>query len=227
MSKTVFVINGAPNSGKDTIAKAMKETMQCGAVHNFKDALYDLTAKMFGRDYDEFVASATGRVSKEAKDKRLTKCEGMPWYLSLYFIFMALIGMPQISPRDALIYVSEKIIKPKYGKTFFGKQLAQKILKSDEEFFYIPDSGFIEELGVLVSAGLDIVFVRVHRDGCDFSNDSRTLLTDEMLEQFNIKGIDIDNNGSLEDLKANVLNLMVKSIHGGGTKDVESVTEVA
>ena len=216
--KKVILFNGAPNSGKDASALIMKELFGFGAIHAFKDELYKATAKHFDVDLDKFVVMARDRLLKETKTRLLNHKKGMSLIQRIKFFVKSLFTMVGLSPREALIFVSEKIIKPQHGNDFFGKQLANTINLSHFDTFYIPDSGFVDELRPLVEAGYDVHVVRIHRDGTTFENDSRTEMTDDILKEFGIKGYDLHNNGSLGDLRDGLLSIATNQIALGKNK---------
>lgn len=212
MSKKVILFNGAPNSGKDASASILKDLFGFGAIHAFKDELYKATAKHYDVDLDQFVTMARDRILKETKSRILVENRGKSLLARIVSFVMNLFSNQGISPRQALIHVSEDLIKPVYGNDFFGKQLANTINLSKEEYFFIPDSGFIDELRPLVEAGHEVYVVRIHRDGCTFQNDSRSYMTDELLAEFGLKGIDLYNNGTLEDLKQSLLGIATDNV---------------
>lgn len=212
MKKKVILFNGAPNSGKDASASILKEIFGFGAIHAFKDELYKATAKHYDVDLDQFVTMARDRILKEAKTRLLVDNKGKTLLARIVSFVMNLFSNQGVSPRQALIHVSENLIKPVHGNDFFGKQLANTINLSKEEYFFIPDSGFIDELRPLVEAGHEVYVVRIHRDGCTFQNDSRSYMTDELLAEFGLKGIDLYNNGTLEDLKDGLLGIATNNV---------------
>ena len=122
-----------------------------------------------------------------------------------------------LSPRLALIFTSEYIIKPIYGEDFFGTVIAKEIediYKNNKDNknninIFITDSGFPAELkGIhnLSKKNKDIVpaILSIYRPGVDYdpSKDSRARLTKESLGKFgvdNIPIIRINNDKTLED----------------------------
>lgn len=172
--KSVAVVfNGPPGSGKDTAAKHVVE--HCKARHlQFKDQLIKMVIKAY-------------RVSRE-------------WFDAHYTRELKNIPTPELcgfSPREALINMSENIIKPVFGKAVFGKISAKKI--KDGQCVVFSDSGFQEELSPIVEKlGCDMVLViKLARDGCDFNGDSRNYLPDR---PYGCPTYHIDNNGTIEDL---------------------------
>lgn len=157
--KLGVVLNGPPGCGKDTIAN---QIVELGAFrkHQFKDALYAHTAKHFEIDLDKFIHFASDRVLKDSK---------------------SLAGLGGRTPRQALIYVSEEIYKPRYGSDYFGKVEVNRVetlcghMDSDVNVIY-PDGGFTDELQCIDSCYDGVLVIRLHRDGFDFKGDSRSYI---------------------------------------------------
>ena len=152
------VLNGPPGCGKDTIANLMAQ----GAFkkHQFKDALYAHTAKHFEVDLDKFIQYASERSLKDSR---------------------TLAGLGGRTPREALIHVSEEIFKPRYGDSYFGNVEVGRLqalyghLDSNINVVY-PDGGFASEIYPVESFFDHLIIIRLHRDGFDFQNDSRSYL---------------------------------------------------
>lgn len=209
--KTIILLNGAPASGKDTAALIMKNELHNGAHLSFKEELYKIAANYFGIDLEKFRSLATDRTTKDAPFKELIRPDtGVLARLILWLV--GLVRPTGLSPRQALIYVSEKIIKPKFGKDFFGVKLLETINSVKSEIVYVSDSGFIDEIKPLVKAGHKVIVFRLHRNGCNFEGDSRALLSDEELTELGVKFVDIDNNKGLKELSDDLFEAMVDNI---------------
>lgn len=153
------VLNGPPGCGKDTLANRLADKDSI-IKRQFKDALYAHTAKYFNVGLDEFIHFASDRVLKDS---------------------VSLSGLHGRTPRQALIHVSEDIYKPRYGSDYFGKVEADNVRelagRLDSSFTVIyPDGGFPDEVVAIESEFDVVVIVRLHRDGFDFSNDSRNYI---------------------------------------------------
>lgn len=174
MSKFVILLNGPAGSGKDTVADMMahvysgNERVQRLA---FKDELYRKTAEHFQVDLVWFKEVATDRVLKEEKNSKIL-----------------LDGAP-ISPRHALIHVSEYIIKPLYGKGYFGACLAARL---KDGINIVSDSGFYEEtLEVLQATPVGtVIVVNIERGDLTFVGDSRYEITKSGLREFCGKSVE-------------------------------------
>ena len=170
MNKRVIVLNAPPSAGKDEIANELCDGV---LVHHkeFKKTLFD-------------IAKAVAQISDDEWDR-------------LYHRDFKEIPTDRLfgrSPRDHMIHTSEELVKPVYGKDYFGNALA---ISLQDGVNIVSDGGFMEELRpVIDSVGADNVLVlRFHRDGCTFDGDSRDWLTNTGCVE-----IDIHNVGTLQDL---------------------------
>lgn len=201
----VILLNGPPNSGKDVSALILKDLFAEGEHRAFKDVLYQETAKYFNVDLGWLTSMATDRTTKEAPTRELFDRTLNPLVRFALFLF-SFVRPVGFSPRQALIHVSENIIKPRFGDTYFGLKLLSTILASGANYTFVSDSGFLKELIPLVDAELDVTVIRLHREGCDYLGDSRRYLEDEELKDLGIRVIDIKNDGTIADLREKLLN---------------------
>lgn len=189
----IIICNGPPGSGKDEAASYFKKH---GFKHiSFKHVLFKETIEYFGVPHDWFMRDYNDRKIKERPEK-------------------ALGGL---SRREALIHVSEEVIKPVEGLDFFGRCVANEI--EDGKNYAISDGGFIEELTPIINkiGTENIVLVQLTRDGCDYSTDSRRYFDGNLIKEcvlnhqtpikkqhvlphkFAISTYRIHNNGAIED----------------------------
>lgn len=191
----ILLFNGPPSSGKDYACSILEDH---GFTHVcFKEKLYTDTFDFFNVSREWFMSGYT-REQKNTPDDRLI-----------------LKGTP-ISRREALIYVSEEYMKPKYGASYYGDILADSIDIKGK--YCVSDGGFKEEiLPVINKVGLEkIVIVQLVRTECSFVGDSRGylqgMLHKEIVlgsktyikEDFQHIGLPVPtyrlyNNGSLDD----------------------------
>jgi len=156
----VLFLNGASNSGKDTIANIFyrygKPNIE---LMKFASPIADALMGMF-QIHPSIWNVMYQRNSKDRPNRRL---EGM-------------------SPREAMIWLSEEIIKPKFGKEFFGRTAAKNILdmdfeQRDNKLFIFSDSGFSYEIKTLIEElkipQEDVWLATIYREGCSFNGDSR------------------------------------------------------
>lgn len=158
LSNKIFLLNAPKGAGKDTIGRCLKNLYGC-ELRAFKTALYEC-AYPFSKcqTYKEFIHYCTDRELKE-KPSRLF------WGRS---------------PRQFLIYVSEEITKPHFGKEFFGKKSAESISVGDfERGVVFTDSGFVEEVLPLIKefGGRSVYVIQFSGQGSNnFEGDSREFI---------------------------------------------------
>lgn len=152
--KTVIILNGPPGVGKDVTAANLTKTG--GTVLSFKAPMFDIARAILGPEvYEHFLSRYGNRTLKEVADPRLG-------------------GM---SPRQFFIWISESVIKPKFGKQFFGERAADSVVSSDDNLIVFSDGGFADEVRVLVEkTGASVRLARLRRDGIRWGQDSRSYI---------------------------------------------------
>ena len=142
--------NGPPGIGKDTLADIILKSA-CGVA--YRGTLATMIREMAALHYNmpEFQRLSSDR---ETKDKHYP---GFPKGVS--------------TPRQALIFFSEKIIKPRYGADYFAERFAAEM--KDHRFSMMTDLGFDVEAQCLADEIEFLVIVQLHHPDFDFSNDSR------------------------------------------------------
>jgi hypothetical protein len=156
----ILILNGPPGSGKD---KACLYLKQKGVKHlSFKYHLFTATADHFNVDLKWFMKDYDDRILKEQPEEKLNG----------------------YSRRTALIHVSENIIKPLYGKDFFGVKASEEIAEQGQYCF--SDGGFQEELAPIINkfGAKRIVIIQLTREGCDFSSDSRRYFNGNLVQEY-------------------------------------------
>jgi hypothetical protein len=192
----VIIFNGPPGTGKDEACLFFKNL---GYKHlSFKYHLFRATAQYFGVTLDWFMKDYDNREVKERKETLLY----------------------HRSRRDALIFVSEEIIKPRHGKDYFGV-MAAKEMTADMDYCF-SDGGFMEELIPIINnvGAENMSIVQLTRNGCDFSSDSRRYFNGNIVEeyvlgtetiimknhvlpkQFPIRTYRVHNNGTLDEFRS-------------------------
>lgn len=182
-NKKLIIYNAPPNAGKDVAASLTKSIP---TVHvEFKAKLIELTCAIHSMTLDEFKKQYT----RELKDAPSPDFYGL-------------------SPRQALIKVSENCIKPNFGQDYFGVALATSIQKIDSQFFECSDGGFPLEIHPLydIIKPEDILIVRIHRGGCTYEGDSRNYIRQCDVNPLT-KVIDIANNGTQPEYEAKIIDL--------------------
>lgn len=185
MSNKIIIFNGAPRVGKDTFADMLDNHLltvwfngtnaMLPSRESFKDTLLILTKSFYNIDTYEWDTRY-----KEQKEKPWDKLGGL-------------------SQREALIDMSEVKIKPLLGVDFFGKAAAQKCTTEvdddgDGTIYIFSDGGFVEEIQPFIDKfGADnVLIIRLHREGFDFSSDSRSLLDIPEVTSYDVDSKDID-----------------------------------
>lgn len=161
----IVLLNGPPHCGKDTLVKELIPYLK------FKHVKF---------------AGPLKRAIAGALDLRLSDIEDRKE--------QPVKAFGELTIRRLLIDLSEEHMKPRYGKDIFGKLLWNDIKNSANSLFLVSDCGFHEEVERIISnnGSHNCLLIRIHRDGCDFSQDSRSYIRDGLCETF-----DIDNNRSL------------------------------
>ena len=198
----IVIFNGPPGSGKDEAASLFKEVFGFGNL-SFKYQLFKETINHFEVDKAWFMEGYDDREVKEKKE----------------------FALNEMSRREAMIHVSEDIVKPKNGKDYFGRMVAEEI--EDGKNYAIADGGFIEELEPIIEklGEENIVLVQITREGHDFSTDSRRYFDGKLFkeytighetpieksfvldEKFDIKTYRIHNNGSLRNFHNTLMDI--------------------
>lgn len=200
----IFLFNGPPGCGKDAAADYFKSL---GYKHlSFKYQLFNETIKYFDVNRDWFMEGYNDRSIKEVPSTLLDN----------------------MSRREAMIYVSEEVIKPKKGLDYFGNLVADEIDLSKD--YAISDGGFIDELiPVINKVGKDnFVLVQLTRERCDYSSDSRRYFQGNVHYEyvighrtpidpqyvlkhvFDVKTYRINNNGTLDEFQNTLKEIYLK-----------------
>lgn len=150
MKKIIF-FNGPPRCGKDTASNGLLSHYEKSENVKFSESLKSSLPKFFGIS-DDYI-----KVLEIHKEFPLEILLGKTW-------------------REVQISLSEHWAKPIFGKDVFGRIASNRIKHSNNEIFFISDSGFYEEAHTLVEDfGIEnCLLIRVKREGYDFSSDSRS-----------------------------------------------------
>lgn len=196
----VILLNGPPRSGKDTLALYLQNKYNFEHLQ-IKEILVQTTVKLF--DISRELWDEKYETHKEVKLDYLSIFRGGPFSGELH----------RFTPREALIYVSEHIIKPVYGEGIYGRVIAKKIeqktKKGDRTSFVISDAGFDKEISEIVKkvGEKNVYVIKLSRRGFTFANDSRNYLTKES-GVISKNTFYIYNDLSLQDLYINVEKIM-------------------
>ena len=123
----VVLLNGPPNSGKDAGAEYLCQRYSAFTHKEFKQKLFELVWLIYDIPEHHWWSIYT----RDLKDQPQEILSGL-------------------SPREALIKVSEEVIKPKYGKDYFGQSAVRNLEPGCTNVF--SDSGFVEEAQPLIDS---------------------------------------------------------------------------
>jgi hypothetical protein len=184
----IVLFNGPPRSGKDTAVSLVHSAYRRDAVPmKFADPLKAVT-----HSFAEFMGDKHGNV--------LSNEPGVKEHPNKF-----LLGK---TPRQFQISVSEDWMKPVFGADVFGRIAEQQIKLYPEwqtRLFLFSDSGFRDEAAHLVNEfGADnVLLIRLHRRGCDFTLDSRSYIE---LADLGVTEVDLTNDATKEHLRETLLS---------------------
>lgn len=185
----VILLNGAKYAGKDTLADRLMGHLPNAHSMMFKTPLYTRAMAKFNLTHAELMTYVNGPVKEEPSD-----------------VFDG------VSPRQALIDISEKEIKVEQGECGVVALSLQELLDVEEcgrKTFIYRDSGFEYEREfmerVLKKYGLTrLIIVRITRAGTNYDGDSRGYLSNPDII------INNDNNESSETLGDNMFKQFIE-----------------
>lgn len=196
--KHLFLLNGPPHSGKDTVADYLCELLGMDRVRaqhcKFAEPLKAATVALLGVFNGRLPGTDWGRYDP-VKDEPHPDCFGK-------------------TPRQVAIAVSEELCKPLWGQGFFGELAAREIKDSLDytDVFVFSDCGFQPEVdALLLNLPKDhewtVHLWHIYRPNTTFLGDSRgwinhagTALPRSIL-----------NVGSKDDLKIEILQAIKES----------------
>ena len=154
-SPQVVLFNGPAGSGKDYAAKILMDFHK--AEHfSFKSMVEMVVINLYGLDMDDWYFWMS---SQEEKGKSRVELNGM-------------------SARECLIYVSEDMIKPHFGKDWIATTTAKTVsaINPHSPLLVCSDLGFQEELDASITQwGYgNVHLVLLQREGHTFKGDSRS-----------------------------------------------------
>lgn len=170
----LYLLNGPPRSGKDTVAQTLREMLPGQSRHvKLSQELKQRTHAMYG------LADRPAQYFEDVKDQPHEEFLGL-------------------TPRQAYIEAHERYWKPVHGEAILGELLAQRIKASGLDPHYIvSDAGDRPQtLPLLRQVGAEnTVLIRIERDGCEWDN-RRWFDLPEALAT-----LTIPNNGTLAELR--------------------------
>lgn len=184
MKGKVILLNAPANAGKDTIAHSL--VVATGASkREFKSILFDTAMALTGLGGYEFFEIYNDREKKELPHE----------------LFMGL------SPRELMIWISEEMIKPKFGSDHIGVAASSGLDLENGSVF--SDSGFASEVFPIAKkvGPENVLIVRFTRKGCSFDGDSRNWLEQEDVPK-GVNFVDMSNNCTVSAFTSSLLLYM-------------------
>lgn len=192
VNRTIIVLNGPPNSGKDVCAKYLEEN-DIGMHVEMKTKLIEIACVMADISERAWYCRYDNR---ELKEQPWDVCGGL-------------------SQRQFLIKISEEWVKPLFGKDYFGVMANNELMATPtEKVFIFSDGGFVEELKGLADKDTDLLIIRLHRPGADYSGDSRSYVDPSgLLDSYNNVTLrKLHNTAGLQQLLISVLALVTEEL---------------
>jgi hypothetical protein len=180
-----------------------------------KDKLYELVQSIFCLTPEQFFTLYEDRSQKEfPRNEFMISIEEVRKLQQHIELDLSLPGMEGVltqnglyiplSCRNAMIYVSECVMKVMQGSNYFGVARVNSVLNSSKQIIIDDSSAAFnvngeiraDEVYPLIDAigQENILLLRIHRDGCTFEADSRRYVPDGVVTNT----IDVYNNTSEE-----------------------------
>jgi hypothetical protein len=153
----IIIMNGPPDSGKDTAADYLVEK------HGFtklemKSALRKVAHKIASIQWGHRAVEMCDDLEfdKQLKSTKKTEAFGNRTW------------------REFLIWLSEHVAKPIFGSSVFATAAIKEIREAGSELIVFSDGGFQVEVDEIAKAFPDAVrIVHLYRSGCTYEGDSR------------------------------------------------------
>jgi len=164
MSVKLFLLNGPPGCGKDTLANAVSGSDRTFVKNSFAFPIKEANAAFYSLTDDQRDLFEKDRVLKESPHPLLL---GKSW-------------------RQVNIDLAELFVKPNMGKDTFGKLLINRYKQAVNagnkiQNIIISDCGFIEEINPLVEffGKQNVHIIKILRPNCSYKGDSRNYVESE------------------------------------------------
>lgn len=184
--KTVVILNGPKDTGKDYMADYLV-THHGFTKHEMKAPLRKILHEISTLHMGELgpARCAQLELNRSLKEsERETMFGNRTW-------------------REMMIWVSENVIKPKFGQNAFGLAALRAVMNETNEFIVFSDCGFPEERKMLEGHN-NVVTVHIRWEGKTFEGDSRDYLPDPDYA-FHVKPDDYESTHDWLDLLASML----------------------
>lgn len=187
----IVLIHGRKRSGKDTFASILKELKPELEIYSFAQPLKEITAKSFGitlKVLDDLKNDESIKIGFRSPNAKM--CTGN-------------------SVRNFLQNLGTEAMKPIFGDDVWA-DLAIKHYNTLPEgsIMAVPDFRVPEEYEAIKALGLPILTVKINRDCVEVSGDTH-ITENGLAEDFEFDFI-VDNNGTLDDLRTEAVELLDK-----------------
>jgi len=180
----IIMLNGPPACGKDTIADMIFVNYPKTRKYKMAKPLKDAVAGLFGlgiRMVSKFESRREGNTQKNEPQQLMF---GMSW-------------------REGCIWMSEEVVKPRFGKEVFGVLAVKNLSRvTSTHMTTISDCGFRDELLPVIKlfGAENCHLLQVYRSGCTFANDSRSYIREtDLPEHMDFRAL--NNTQGLRELK--------------------------
>lgn len=177
----LVLLNGPPSSGKDTIAENALKMFPMTGMEKYSAPLKTGGSAALGIPLEEL----------DADKETVIPSLGVSW-------------------RQYQIDMSEYWYKPLYGEDIFGRLMVERLARGGLfRHMFISDCGFSIEVPPVLDAMPEgsVICIRLHRDGCDYDNDSRNYLPTFP----GVPTFDVDNNGDVGELLTRVGRIVLET----------------
>jgi hypothetical protein len=226
----IILFNSPKGSGKSVVSDMLRDRLLRDDFKvyplTFKYPLFDITPHVFGIEYEYFMELYESRTEKETPIEELAvsyqSFQKLQDVIDVHESEERFVEGHRValSPREAMIFASEVLLKPVMGADYFGHRFVSTInvFASNNEIIIDDSTGFPEEVEPVIKAfGADnICIVRVNREGFDeWGSDSRGWVTPEGVTTFMV-----DNNGEPEECADQLHKLITEWIDGYTEEDI-------
>lgn len=166
---TIILLNGPPDSGKDTAAKFVQRLVKDTKHAKFADPLKSALHALLGLNHNQI---------KEMLNK---KDEVLPW-------------TDPYTPRQLYIKLSEDFLKPLFGEDVLGRIAVRRINQLAARNIVMSDCGFDAEVLPVIRESKKgaCCLIELSRQGRSFDNDSRSYLSDSTKQYTGVQHIKND-----------------------------------
>ena len=191
MSK-IILFNGVKSVGKDEAITYLRSLGYPLVRREAKGKLHELTMAFFCIQPERYWEVYEDRVLKETpleefeiilEDYEIKVMERSfgEVHIDRFQEHLPHLTVCWFSLRQAMIYISELVMRPRFGKNYFGVARAKAI--QEGEIAVDSSTGFVDELPPLIArlGQENILLIRVHREGATFEGDSRSYIPDGVI----------------------------------------------